>query len=207
MKFGFDRKLFIYLSLVFIIMTVIGTVSHEYGHYISAKILGFNSRINYGMTMLENNPNKSMSRKEAFLFTLGGPIQTILTGTLGIILLYVYRKTFYQIEKLFIFQWTIIFMSLFWLRQVCNLFTWILFYFINGKFGVRGDEIKLAKYLELPNWSILLLTALIGGLVLSIVILKFIPKKVRLTFIVSGLFGGISGYILWLRIFGKIVMP
>ena len=207
MTFDFDKKLFAYLSLAFILMTVIGTVTHEYGHYISAKILGFNSRVNYGMTMLEGNLNNSMSRKEKIIFTLGGPVQTISTGTLGIALLYFSRKSFKKIEKLSLLQWVYIFTSLFWLRQVSNMFTWILFYFINGKFGVRGDEIKLARYLELPKWSILLTTALIGAFVLWTVIFKFIPKKVRFTLICSGLFGGVSGYILWLELFGKILMP
>jgi hypothetical protein len=207
MTFHFNRKLFLYLSLAFILMTIIGTISHEFGHYLSAKILGFNSRINYGMTMLENNPNKSMSNKEYFLFTLGGPIQTILTGTLGLALLFLFRKTFNQTEKLSVLQWTLIFISLFWLRQVANMFTWILFYFINGKFGMRGDEIKIARYLELPKWSVLLTTAVIGAFVLWKVIFIFIPEKVRFTFILSGLAGGICGYIFWLKIFGKILMP
>jgi hypothetical protein len=92
MKFIFDRKLFLYLSLAFILMTVIGTISHEYGHYISAKILGYGARVNYGMTILENN--QSISRKESFIITLGGSMQTILTGTLGMILLYIFRKSF-----------------------------------------------------------------------------------------------------------------
>jgi hypothetical protein len=87
------------------------------------------------------------------------------------------------------------------------MFTWILFYFINGKFGMRGDEIKIARYLELPKWSVLLTTAVIGAFVLWKVIFIFIPEKVRFTFILSGLAGGICGYIFWLKIFGKILMP
>ena len=207
MTFHFNRKLFLYLSLVFILMTIIGTITHELGHNLSAKIMGFNSRVNYGMTILENNQNKSMSNKEYFLFTLGGPIQTMLTGTLGIALLFLTRKSYNQIENLSILQWIMIFMSLFWLRQIANMFTWVLFFFINGKFGVRGDEIKIAQYLELPKWSVLLSTAIIGAFVLWQVIFRFIPEKVRFTFIISGLAGGISGYILWLEIFGKILMP
>jgi hypothetical protein len=207
MTFYFDKKLFTYLSLTFILMTVIGTVSHEYGHYLSAKILGLNSRVNYGMTIIEGNQNNLISPKERFIITLGGPLQTILTGTLGVALLYLSRKSFYQIEKLSLLQWCYIFTSLFWLRQVSNMFTWVLFYFINGKFGVRGDEVKMARYLELPKWSFVLTTALIGVFVLWTVVFKFIPKKIRITFIISGLVGGVSGYILWLELFGKIIMP
>lgn len=203
----FDKKLFAYLSLAFILMTIIGTLTHEYGHYITARILGFNSRINYGMTMPENNPNNPISPQESFIITLGGPLQTMLTGSLGMFLLYFYRKSFQQIESLSLLQWAFIFTSLFWLRQVLNMVTWLLFYFLNGKFGSRGDEIKIARHLELPKGSILVTTALIGALVLWKVVFKFIPKKVQLTFIVSGLVGGVSGYVLWLKLFGKIVMP
>jgi drug/metabolite transporter (DMT)-like permease len=188
-------------------MTTIGTISHEFGHFISAKILGFNSKINYGATILEDNANKIMSEKEYFIFTLGGPIQTIFTGSLGLLALYHCRKTFIRVEKLSFRQWFFIFISLFWLRQLANLFTWILGFFIKGKFSERGDEIKLARYLNLPNWTIISSTALIGFLILTIIIFKFIPKKERLIFIFSGLFGGISGYILWLHLLGKILMP
>ena len=196
-----------YLSLAFNLMTVIGTITHEYGHYISAKILGFNSRINYGMTIPEYNPNNPISREESFIITLGGPLQTMLTGSIGVFLLYFYRKSFEQVEKLSLVQWTFVFTSLFWLRQVSNMFTWVVFYFINGKFGVRGDEIKIARYLELPKGSILAITSFIGAFVLWKVVFKFIPKKVQTTFIISGLVGGVSGYILWLKIFGKVLMP
>lgn len=203
----FDKKRFAYLSLAFILMTVIGTLTHEFGHYIAAKSLGFNSRVNYGMTRLENNPNNPISREESFIITLGGPLQTMLTGSLGVLLLYIYRKSFQQIEKVSLWQWTLIFTALFWLRQVANLVTWMLFYLVNGRFGVRGDEIKIARYLELPKGSVLATTALIGAVVLYNVIFKFLPKKLQFTFILSGLVGGVSGYILWLKVFGKVLMP
>ncbi len=109
MTFDFNRKLFFTLSIVFIIMTIIGTITHECGHYLFAKILGYNTRINYGYTILESNLNKSMSQKENFIFTLGGPFRTIFTGTLGVALLYIFRRTFNTIEKLSFFQWILIF--------------------------------------------------------------------------------------------------
>ena len=45
-----DIKLGIYLILSFIIFTIIGTVSHELGHYTVAKILGHEASINYAHT-------------------------------------------------------------------------------------------------------------------------------------------------------------
>ena len=43
----FDYKLFILLTLTFIIMTVIGTLTHELGHYSVSKYLGYEASINY----------------------------------------------------------------------------------------------------------------------------------------------------------------
>lgn len=207
MNLHFDKKLFLYLSLAFICMTIIGTVSHECGHLLSAKFMGFNARINYGKTFLEGNADKVMNADKHFLFTLGGPVQTIVTGTLGLALLYFFRKSYHGIEKLTLGQWAIIFTSLFWLRQVANLFTWVSFYFVRNRFSTRGDEIRLARHLNLPNWSILTVTAIIGCTTVAFVIFKYIPKKVRLTFIASGIVGGIAGFVFWLRLFGKIIMP
>ena len=100
-----------------------------------------------------------------------------------------------------------VFISLFWLRPVANLFTWLGGYFIKGKFSSHGDESSIAFDLGIPNWSVATLTAIIGGIVLANIVFKFIPVKQRFTFIVSGLIGGISGYILWLILLGPIVMP
>ena len=207
MNLTFDKKLFLYLSFAFILMTIIGTVTHEFGHYFSAKVLGFNSRINYGMTILENNPSKIMSEKENFLFTLGGPFQTMLTGSIGLFILLIFRNSYKSVLNLTFKKWVFIFMTLFWLRQVANLFIWLLTYVIKGEFAENGDEIKLAKYLNLPSWSIHLLTATIGLIILTYVVFNFIPKNNRLTFIISGIFGGISGYILWLHYLGEKIMP
>ena len=78
---------------------------------------------------------------------------------------------------------------------------------MNGKFSQIADEIKLTKYLNLPVWLISAGTAFIGTIVLSIIIFKYVPKKLRVTFIISGLLGGIIGYVLWLELLGKLLMP
>src|SRR5690606_30714066 len=95
----------------------IGTVTHELGHYTAAKLIGNEAKINYAQTFSDNpalskelkliyenhyediKENKDFPLKEhlkelrklqindAKITTLGGPIQTMLTGTLGFILL------------------------------------------------------------------------------------------------------------------------
>ena len=131
----------------------------------------------------------------------------MLTGTVGFIFLFVFRKKYYAADKLRFKQWLLIFSSLFWLRQVANFVTWLGGYFIKGKVFGHGDESGIAYHLGFPNWGIAFLTAFIGAIVLALVVFKFIPLKQRFTFIVSGLIGGISGYILWLKLLGPILMP
>ena len=225
------------MSLGFILSTIIGTVSHEYGHYTVAKSLGYSSTVSYGYTNWDDNntrpfidstyskysneinlnidyPRKSEFDqiqqkliKDDFWITLGGPIQTMLTGTLGLILLLNQRAKILRTQRINLYQWFCIFLSLFWLRQFTNLVTWVIGYFIKGKFSLNGDEIGLALSLGLPKETLAVCTAIIGLLILIFVVLKIIPVDKRITFISAGLFGGIFGYLFWLYCIGPIVMP
>ncbi|WP_430401706.1 hypothetical protein [Fluviicola sp.] len=131
----------------------------------------------------------------------------MLTGTIGCVLLVLNRKKIQSADKLSFKQWVLVFLSLFWLRQVTNSVTWLGGYLINGAFSQESDELKIAAYLGLPVWSILIFTATLGFLILVLVIFKFIPSKQRLIFMISGLTGGITGYLFWLVLFGKYIMP
>ena len=103
--FKINLKAFVYLVLIFIIMTAIGTVTHELGHYTIAKSLGREATINYKSVSIQNDslymyfndtfhkysyeiknkidfPGKDKYlnaikkfQKENFLITLGGPLQ------------------------------------------------------------------------------------------------------------------------------------
>jgi hypothetical protein len=71
----------------------------------------------------------------------------------------------------------------------------------------HGDEIDIASILQIPWWSLVVATGLIGGLVLYVVIFEFVPRTQRLTFIAAGMAGGLSGYVLWLYLLGPAVLP
>ena len=45
MKTSIDIKKFLVLTLAFILFTAIGTLSHEYGHIIVAKKLGYQTKL------------------------------------------------------------------------------------------------------------------------------------------------------------------
>ncbi len=71
--------------------------------------------------------------KKDFISRLWGPLQSMITGTIGFLLILIYRKQFSQKETLSIVQWFLIFISLFWLREVFNIFKPLLLFFIKGK--------------------------------------------------------------------------
>ena len=100
-----------------------------------------------------------------------------------------------------------IFLSLFWLRQLANLVMLFAMYFITGKIILRADEFRIAKYLQLPTLSIITIKGILAAIILVIVVFKFIPSKQRFTFLLSGFAGGIAGYIFWIELLGKYIMP
>jgi FtsH-binding integral membrane protein len=66
--------------------------------------------------------------------------------------------------------------------------------------------VRLAHHLEIHFESIQIITGIVGVLVL-LVVLCLLPKSIVITFLISGLVGGIAGYYLWLIKFGQYIMP
>ena len=227
----FDKRRFIILSFAFILATVVGTLSHEFGHYIAAKSLGYEASIHYGyvdygegfydsINKITSQYRKQIEKGESFpakdrydgfireslWMSIGGPLQTLFTGTIGLILLLVCRKSFNVRQKLIAWQWVLIFITLFWLRQTANMIVWMAT-FISTKHVPYSDEIGIALKLGLPFWSLTTITGVIGIIILYVVIFKFIPKAQRQTFVLSGIMGGVTGYVLWLYLLGPVLLP
>jgi hypothetical protein len=231
-----NYKIFILLTLTFILMTVVGTLTHELGHYSVAKYLGYEASINYKSSThwndklqeyfnsisskypneLENNANFPEKAEyeinikkydsDNFCILVSGPLQTMMSGTLGFVLLLAYKHKFISTHKVSLTGWALIFIALFWLRQVANLFVAVINFLYRGQTKISGDEMRLAFHLNINIWTIQIFTGLLGVAVLYIV-LKILPKSLLPTFLLSGLTGGLLGYYLWLIKFGKYVMP
>jgi len=245
-----DIKSLFILSFVFILFTVIGTLSHEYGHITIAKILGYETKLHYGSMecypkgYLEDSDVKALDSltkkytqtefdswpenvkekskelseilhqkywniitKNSIFITIGGPLQTILTGTIGLLILIIRKKSI-QYNGLKLLDWTAVFLSLFWLREVFNLITSIGGEIISPKgrwFG--GDEFYISQYLNIWSGTISIILGIIGFVISVFVVFKIIPDKIRLTFILSGFIGGILGFIMWMFIIGPKLLP
>jgi small-conductance mechanosensitive channel len=230
-------KLFLKLVITFIAFTIIGTLTHELGHYSAAKLLGLKPNLHYqsvslqlssidieldkiyGLYQKEINSKQDFPAKKRFDELVGietkndfihraaGPLQTTLTGSIGFILLFVYRKKIFATQKLNVKQWLLVFCSLFWLREVFNTTMAICSFIIFKDNDFGGDEFILSKHCALPSFTIPIITAIIGIVICLIVIFKFIPTKKRKIFIGAGLVGGTIGFGLWMYILGPILIP
>jgi hypothetical protein len=223
------------IYFTFILHTVAVTLIHESGHFIVGRYLGYDSEIHYGFTSskgselsnklkkiyFENKesidsgkdyPQKQereklmkKSEKNGFWFVSGGPFTNILIGSIGFVLVIWLRKRYNFATSNF--HWFCLFLTFFWMRQPNNLLAWIVKIPINRNNIYSGDEIKLARYLNLPLGSIIWTTGILGLLICGYVILKFIPRDKLFIFLISGFLGGVSGIILWLKILGPIILP
>lgn len=204
----FDKRLFICLFFAFIAATVIGTLTHEIGHYVAAKLLGHDAHLHYASTswrLTENNQDRNLL--DRFLILISGPVQTMLTGTIGLVILCIFRQSFYSVNRLSIIQWIVIFVTLCWSRQVANFAIWIENLLLNSNYRSNNDEIIIARHLQIPEGIILTTSALIGSIILNLIIFKFIPDRQRLSFLMAGLFGSLVGYILWIELIGRHAIP
>jgi len=233
-------KLLVALFCLFILFTVIGTVSHECGHYAVMKYYGYGASIHYSYCSIDSRspmeekdfdffPDSIINKTEfsdfykyidwylygyerklaSFHFDLGGPVLTLGIGTLGLVLLFLFRRRYRSAGRLTYPQWLLLLASLFWLRPVANLASYLIHVIVSGNWLPHGhsDEEKISLFLGLPIMTTGIVTAAIGLVVLILAVFYFIPKSERMTFLVGGLTGGIAGYYLWLIQFGRYIMP
>jgi hypothetical protein len=156
--------------------------------------------------ILEKRYWNEKSNNDLFI-TIGGTLQTTSTGTIGLLFL-IWRRKIICKKGMRTLDWLVVFLSLFWLREVFNLVTSIGGELIspNGTwFG--GDELYISRDLNLWSGTIPIILATIGTVIAIYVVFKIIPKKIRLTFILSGFVGAIMGFILWMHIIGPKILP
>lgn len=199
------------LTLAFIACTVIGTLTHEIGHYLVAKGFGLSSSIHYAYVPfspeIDDIADPAQRAWTRLAIRIGGPLQTILTGCLGLVLLR--RSTAKRpIDDMpSTEQWVYIFLSLFWLRQLASFAVIAVQFFLLDHVSVRGDEAQIALSLGLPSQLFNVITGCMGALVVWYIIFRHVPSSLRLTFMAAGLVGGGIGYYLWLERIGPIMLP
>ena len=94
---NFHWRSFWWLVCSFTVIVPVGTLLHESAHYVTARILGFEGYITYQSTLYTKLPGEGQALLDKrLLVTMAGPLQTMLTGLLGLVLLWKNRQTFQQ---------------------------------------------------------------------------------------------------------------
>lgn len=201
-------KLYIHLISAFALTVVVGTVSHEYAHYVTARLLGYKAQIHYSSTTWQKEERVPFDEeKENCIILTAGVLQTIITGTAGLLLLLRKRRLYPKSEWLVFKEWVVVFLTLFWLRQTVNCISMVGKYVVLGEFSRNADEVKIEQYLHLPTNVLSYATGVIGSAILIYIIVTIIPVRQRLPFILSGFIGGIGGYVLWIHGIGYYALP
>lgn len=191
-----DPKSLLLFSLAFFLIAVIGTVSHECGHYLMAKLLGHDAVLSFNYTSLVGE-EETVSERDRLLITMAGPLQTMLFGTLGLVLLV---GSGFRQQRLGVGHWLRVFLALFWCRQTVNVLMLLAGLIRNGQLNTASDEVELAAAFGLPPLSLGLSTGIAGAVVAGWVFFNYVPARLRLSFFLAGLFGGGLGYLIWVRL-------
>ncbi len=199
------------LVLGFVLLTIVGTVSHELGHYIPAWYFDLDPELHYASVSHSVYPPVGTAEydhyvKQNRLVKIGGPLQTMLTGTLGIVILF-YRRKSISTFGLKTVDWLAIFLALFWAREVFNPMVSIAIELFNPNgFWFGGDEARISRSF---GWHYAIVPVVTGilGLFACLYILSIIPKRILPTFILGGLVGCALGWLVWMKWLGVVVMP
>lgn len=222
------------IILSFILFTIIGTLTHEAGHIVPAKILGYQTTLHYGSMEWDGeflkyskalykkyatadkipqyesehlNKLKSNEKNDNFWILIGGPLQTMFTGMLGIFILFRRKHTLNK-TPFGMINWLGVFLSLFWSRQIFN-FLIGGFTFLSGRkntpFG--GDEAVISEQLYLPSGTVGIITAILAIVICSIIVFRIVPRQDRKVFITSGILGSVLGYAIWFEWIGPWILP
>lgn len=219
--FRSNLRLFFLTIITLFFLPLLGTISHEYGHIFTAEKLGYKTTLHFASINWEKkiNPSNNLvihqingSKKgiitDTDLILIGGPLQTIAVGVLGLTIVFLRKKYILKIKQLRFIDWIGVFLSLFWVRNIFNLALYIMLGVIKQRssyFG--GDEAHISQSLGLPIGAIPLFWGIIGITIVSYIIFFVIPKRIRLTFISGGLIGGIAGYACWYYYLGPKLLP
>jgi hypothetical protein len=145
-------------------------------------------------------------RRHSYLVALGTIVFPIIIGTLGLIFLFVYKNNFKNATSLNFKKWIVVFLSLFWLRAAVDLWATMVSS-VFPSFKYYSIDSRISYFMNMDKEGFPILECIMGTTVLFIVIFQFIPKQERFTFLLSGLFGGITGVYLWFYLIGKYLLP
>ena len=197
-------RLFFWLCIGFIVAVPVGTLSHESGHFLAARVQGLKAFLHYNSTSYScTNPEGKAVND--FLISAGGPVVTDLIFILAFVILLLRKSTISERGHLNLADWVIVFLSLFCLRNLFNIVMVILYCIIPGRGS--SDEQSLSRQLGMAHWVLPLVFAVISASVLAFVFFSIIPRRQRTVFNCATFWGSLIGYIIWFVFLGPLLLP
>ena len=133
-----NKTLAINSLLILISISIIGTILHEFAHYITAISFGLHPELHHNYVKI--NPDNG-TKMQNMLIAAAGPLFSLI---FGIIILYISKK---------IFEPSLLKLSLLWL----GLYNILIFlgYLLIAPISKSGDTGKVFEYFNTPNFIII----------------------------------------------------
>jgi hypothetical protein len=139
----------------------------------------------------------SLDTEDHALIELSGFIFTFSVSLVGLILLFLRRRT--REQQFGWLDWAGVILSLFIVKELVTSLNWILRGFM------LCEQAKFAFYFHLPVWGTQWVILGLSVFVSLFVLFKFVPRNRVLPFVIAGIPGGVTGIVLWLFFIGKMV--
>jgi len=204
-RLGFKRQIVIFTKylVIFSLVPIVGTLLHEFGHYIVAIGNGYQARIAYAYTISAihyyNEPEL------VFYYILAGPIATWIQSLIPFVIMIIYynkegREVIAERGDLPALYILLISFTVFCGRFVANAAGYMFTH------STSLDEARIASALGIYPDIIVYPFAFIAWTMLLISI-YLVPRNFRFSFMLGAIFGAALGYITWYYFLGEIILP
>ena len=197
-------KLFLLIGFM-ILYVIFGTLLHESGHILIAKILGYNSTLHYAsMNWYLPSGIEGSDKTDRFYITLGGNILLDLLSLIFLALLYFKKASLPQW-----LYWLYVFFSMLIYRHIMlTIVSGFKTLLTSGRpMSYGADETEIASYLFVSNSVVGIPLFVLALASCAVLYHKVLDPTYRRSLIIPAAIGGVAGYIIWLQYLGPILMP
>lgn len=189
--------------VIFLIVPIVGTLLHEFGHYIVAISTGHQARIAYAFT--SSDIHSYAEPELVFYYILAGPIATWIQCAIPFVIMIIYynkerREVIAEMGDLPPLYILLIGFTAFSGRFVSNAAGYMFTH------STSLDEARIADWLGIYPDIIIYPFAFIAWTML-LISLYLIPKNFRFSFTLAAIIGAALGYFVWYYFLGELLLP
>jgi hypothetical protein len=204
-KLGFKQQSinFSKYFVIFLIVPIVGTLLHEFGHYIVAILNGYEARIAYASTI--SSIDRITEPDIYFVYILGGPITTWIQSLIPFVIMVIFYTKEKRIKLVEKGKLPPLYILLLGFTTICGRF---IFNAAGYMFthSTKMDESKMASYLNI-NPDILVYPFAFAAWTILIISIYMLPRNIRFSVFLGAILGAAIGYYSWYSLIGPIIMP